>query len=154
MWRDEANWVDSGVWDEGNEPVSVMNLDDYPITKATQKPGGVRADLQRLWDRVVNIVSYDNTTDFTISIPAGYRVEGVIIENKTASACQLSFGTTSGGIEIYGGFSIGSSELIEMTINKTFSMSSSTTIYVNSDNLGDTWNSCTINFYVTLKKLI
>lgn len=155
MWRDLAYWQDGlTVYDAGTVDAAIVTEETEvrPVVNGIPKSRGYIAEQVTSTFSVLKFV--DQTTDFTLTIPAGYKVDDVTMYNKTAAACQLSFGTTATGTQIYAGFAIASSETITMTINRMVSPVSDTTVYIHHAGAGDTWNGCTVNFYITMRKLI
>lgn len=97
------------------------------------------------------------TGNTTASIPAGYYIQDIIIENTTANIITggLKVGTTSGGIDVIVALAVGANALVvipDVTIlQRIFSMSSNTTLYIQAVTL---WNSASLNVYFVLRKVI
>jgi len=91
-------------------------------------------------------------------IPGNYKFNDVVFENKTANWAQLSMGITSGGNEC---FACSGMNLLDLTtkglttiaVNKTFSLTTPTTIYLHHAGVGDDWNNAIFNIEFIFEKL-
>jgi len=96
------------------------------------------------------------TADATVSIPAGYKIDSLVIENTTANAVTggIKIGTTNGGTEVAAAIAVGANALLQVTdaelLKRLFSMSTATTLYLQDVTA---WNSASLNFYFTLRKV-
>ena len=98
--------------------------------------------------------TYTKTDDFTWSamIPAGYMIEYMIFDETSGNTGQLSAGTTAGDNNVFSQEAITGGALTVININKTFSKTSATTVYINSAQAGDGWNGMSVNIFAQLRK--
>lgn len=97
-------------------------------------------------------VSADYT--WTAVIPAGYLIEYMIFDELSGHTGQLSAGTTSGDNNVFNQEAITGGALTVININKTFSKTAATTIYINHAKDGDTWNGMSLNIFAQLRKFV
>jgi hypothetical protein len=105
---------------------------------------------------VSSIVTALNLTDdytWTSIIPAGYMLESVIAEESTGETGQLSCGTGAGITDVFQSQAVTGGGLTVIEVNKIFSTSSATTIYINHAGSGDDWNGMTLSVYGVLRKI-
>ena len=103
-----------------------------------------------------NLSSLNISANSTVVIPAGYSILQVIIENTTSNAVTggIKVGTTSGDTDVVASLAIGANALFAIPdatiLKKIFSLSSSTTLYIQTLTL---WNSANLNFHFVLRKI-
>lgn len=90
-----------------------------------------------------------------ISVPAGYAITDIMIENTTANAVTggIKIGTTSGGTDVVAAQAVGANGLV-MTgsiLKRVFSTSAPTALYIDAVT---SWNSASLNISVSYKKMI
>lgn len=96
------------------------------------------------------------TSNTTVSIPAGNIIQDLVIQNTTGNAVTggIKIGTTNGGVDVIVSLAVGANSLqsvLDATLLKrVFSMSGATTLYVQTVTL---WNSSSLNFYFSCRKL-
>ena len=103
-------------------------------------------------DKVISYTSLTSDATLTAAIPAGYLIEYMIFDEKSGNTAQLSAGTTAGDNNIMNQEAITGGALTVVNINKVFSKTTSSTIYLNHAQSGDTWNSSNIDVYIQLRK--
>ena len=91
-------------------------------------------------------VNISADTIFVSLLPGNYLFNSVVFTNLTNNWAQLSMGITSGGVECFG--SVGLDPTSSPTqgrttifVNKTFSITVPTTLYLHHASGGDAWNS-------------
>lgn len=96
------------------------------------------------------------TGNTTVSIPAGNIIQDLVIENTTGNAVTggIKIGTTNGGTDVVLALAVGSNSLQTVLdaalLKRVFSMSGSTTLYVQTVTL---WNSASLNLYFSCRKV-
>lgn len=85
-------------------------------------------------------------------VPAGYMLEYFIINEKTGNSPILNLGTTIDGSEVFWNQRLISSNLNTMVVQKLFSLTEATTLYLND--YDGMWDGSTVDIYVVLKKII
>lgn len=88
-------------------------------------------------------------TTWLALIPAGQELLSILIENSTINAAQLSIGITPGGLEVVNGCPVREKSQLEngltsLTIENTYSLQYSTSIYIHHAGEDDTWNGALI----------
>ena len=103
------------------------------------------------FDLIQFINKATQTADFTITIPANYKITSIVIEETAAAdAGNISIGTTSGGNDVVNGTSVGASALVNCAIGKSlFSKANDQTLYVSSN----AWGSGSITIDVRIEKI-
>lgn len=92
----------------------------------------------------------------TVSIPSGNIIQHLVIHNATANTVTggIRIGTTDGGVDVVVAVAVGANALfcvLDATLLKrVFSMSGATTLYIQTVTL---WNSASLNFYFSLRKV-
>lgn len=96
------------------------------------------------------------TANTTASIPAGYIIQEIVIENTTANAVTggIKIGTTSGATDVVVAFAVGANALSVVPdatiLKRVFSMSSAQTLFIQAVTL---FNSASLNIYFVLRKV-
>jgi hypothetical protein len=109
------------------------------------------------WKQQTTIISLlTKIADFNFVVPAGYFLDTIIGDNGTAFTAQLDIGLTSGGAEIAHTFGWTTNSVTNAVIERMFSATLPTTIYIDDNEIGGggNWNGATINFYAVMKKVI
>jgi hypothetical protein len=99
---------------------------------------------------------YTLTGDYTWTalIPAGYLIEYMIFDETSGNTAQISAGTTAGDNNVFSQEAITGGGLTVININKTFSKTAATTVYINHSQDGDGWNRATVNVWAQLRKFV
>lgn len=96
------------------------------------------------------------TSNTTASIPAGYFIQDIVIQNTTANAITggVRIGTTDLGVDVAIAIAVGANALFAVPdatlLKRIFSMSGATTLYIQTVTL---WNSASLNIYFVLRKV-
>uniref|UniRef100_A0A6M3M3M0 Major tropism determinant N-terminal domain-containing protein n=1 Tax=viral metagenome TaxID=1070528 RepID=A0A6M3M3M0_9ZZZZ len=98
-------------------------------------------------------VPMTNDTTWTSAIPAGYELEKIIFVNSTANAATLDLGTSSGAEDVFEQQVIAASGITTVVINKTFSMLTRQSLYLNDDGAG-TWNSTSLTAILLMRRVM
>jgi hypothetical protein len=95
------------------------------------------------------------TADFSVAnaVPAGQMVELIVFVNSVNNTASLSCGSTSGGSECFTSEGIRANGITTIAVNKTFSMTAATTLYIHHANTDDNWNAITTDVYIILRKI-
>ena len=101
-------------------------------------------------------ISSDST--FLTIIPANYRFVAAVFVNTVNAPAQLSLGTTVGGVEAFGSVGMNpldltTSGITTIDVNKVFSLTNPTTLYLNHASMGDQWNGAIFNIEFIFEKL-
>ena len=118
----------------------------------------------RLLDAKINAVGSGNyvileanlnaDTTLTDIIPAGYMLTYVIFNEKAGTNPLLDLGTTLGGNEVFINQDITASDLTTVVVQRVFSLSATTTLYLNDDDAGSNWNGSTVDAYFVMTPII
>ncbi len=118
----------------------------------------------RLLDARVNAVGSGNyvilranlnsDTTLTNIVPAGYMLTYVVFLEKAGTAPVLDMGITPGGNEVFINNELVSSGLTTVIVQRVFSLSSATTLYLNDDDAGSNWNGSTVDVYLVMTPII
>ena len=99
-------------------------------------------------------VAMTDDTTWTGAIPPGYELEKIVFVNSTANVATLDLGTTSGANDIFLNQIIGASGITTMVINKTFSMLSRQSLYLNDDHASSNWNSASLTAILLMRRVM
>jgi hypothetical protein len=108
------------------------------------------------WSQPSIVSALNVVANTTVSIPAGYFIEDVVIQNTTGNAVTggIKIGTTNGGVDVIVALAVGANSLqtvLDATLLKRiFSMSADQTLYIQTITL---WNSASLNMYFMLRKV-
>jgi len=102
---------------------------------------------------VIAYTGLNSDTTLTNVVPAGYMLEYVVIDEKAAASPVLDLGTTAGGNQVFINQAMQTSDLTTIGIERTFSLSTATTLYLNDDDGASTWDSSTIDAYFILRPI-
>jgi len=98
-------------------------------------------------------VAMTDDTTWTGAIPPGYELEKIIFVNSTANVATLDLGTESGGEDVFEQQIINANAITTVVINKTFSMLTRQTLYLNDDGVG-TWNSASLTAILLMRRVM
>lgn len=90
---------------------------------------------------------------WTNVVPVGYMIEIMIFEETAGNAAILDLGTTDGGNDVFTGQVISANDITTIVINKTFSMSVSTDLDLNDDQIGSSWNNANVDITLVLRRI-
>lgn len=96
------------------------------------------------------------TADGTYAVPAGYRLESIVINNKTANAITggLKIGTTAGGVDVVAAQAVAANAFLDVAdsaiLKRVFSTIAVQTLYLRAVTA---WNNANIDVYIRLSKL-
>ncbi len=96
------------------------------------------------------------TSNGTLTIPAGYALESIIVENTTANAITggIKIGTSSGGTQVVTAQAVAGSALLKVAAADislgVFSTSADQILYIQAVT---SWNSASINVWMTIRRL-
>jgi hypothetical protein len=118
----------------------------------------------RLLDAKVNAMGSGNyvilqanvNADKTLTniVPAGYMLTYVVFLEKAGTSPILDLGITPGGNEVFINQALVSSDLTTIVIQRVFSLSATTTLYLNDDDAGSNWNGSTVDAYFVMTPII
>ena len=97
-----------------------------------------------------------NNADATITVPAGYMILGLGIENTNANAVTggVKIGTTSGATDVVTAQAVGANAIIGVAdatlLKKLFSMNASQNLFIQAVS---SWNGAVVNFQFTYSRL-
>jgi hypothetical protein len=97
-------------------------------------------------------ISADRT--FTNIVPAGYMLSCIVFEEKSGNAPTLDLGTTAGGNEVFINQDLTASDYTTVVIQRVFSLTVATTLYLNDDTAPSQWNGATVDAYFVLIPVI
>lgn len=146
------------TWSNGSGAPSGGNDGDWYLNTTT---GEVSKNTTGSWSVVMSIPAYTLsatavTANTTVSIPAGYMIQDIVLQNTTANAITggVRIGTTDTGVDVAISIAVGANALFTIPdatlLKRVFSMSGSTTLYLQTVTL---WNSASINIYFFLRKV-
>jgi len=92
-------------------------------------------------------------TTLTSIVPAGYMLKSMVFEETAGNAGVLDLGTATTGSQVFLNQTITASDFTTVVINKVFSLTADTTLYLNDDDASSGWNSASVDIYVTLEKI-
>lgn len=101
-----------------------------------------------------HLVAMTNDTTWTNVVPAGYELEKIVFVNSTGNIATLDLGKTSGANDVFLGEAIAANDITTVVINKTFSMISRQTLYLNDDDILSDWNGASITSIVLLRRVL
>ena len=91
-------------------------------------------------------------------LPGNYKFNDAVFVNTTTNYAQLSMGITPGGVECFGSDGLNPLDLATrgittIGVNKVFSITTPTTIYLHHAQIGDDWNGAVFNIEFIFEKL-
>ncbi len=98
--------------------------------------------------------SLSSDTTLTDIVPAGYCLEYIVFEEKDGNTATLDLGTSAGGNEVFINQAVTASSITTVSINTVFSLSAATTLYLNDDDAGSSWNSGRVDAYFVMRRII
>jgi len=152
-------------------PVNSWNLRAADFAAGCTDRGGATGALTesilnglRLLDAKIQAVGSGNYTilkanlnaDTTLTsiVPAGYMLSYVVFLEKSGTLPILDLGTTSGGNEVFLNQALNTSALTTIVIQRVFSLSAVTTLYLNDDDAGSNWNGSTVDAYFVMTPIL
>jgi hypothetical protein len=139
----------------GTKEVDETSLADNDLMQYDSGTGKyVRVAVEEFTDIIRDSVTgiTDDTT-LSIEVESKYNLIAVVVKNTTANAVTIDIGTTLHGTDIASGQAVGASGFVSIAVNKVYSDTSTTSIYV-EDTGGAGWNSSSLNFYILKIKQI
>jgi len=103
---------------------------------------------------IVTTLNKSADTTLTAIVPAGYMLEYMLFEETSGNAPTLDLGTTAGGNEVFINQEMTASGITTIVLQRVFSLTAATTLYLNDDDAGSSWNGATVNIYTILKQII
>ncbi|RMG27089.1 MAG: hypothetical protein D6730_07920 [Bacteroidetes bacterium] len=102
--------------------------------------------------RVISQKNIRNDGPLSPSIPPGYKITSIIIQEASGNqAGLLSIGTTEGGSEVVGPTELGAYSLLDCQLKQTiFSLSEAQTLYIHSA----AWGGAEVEVYIKIEKVI
>ncbi len=101
-----------------------------------------------------HVVPMTDDTTWTGCIPPGFQLESIVFVNQTANEATLDLGTSSGGNQVFLNQTIVANDITTIVINKTISMLSRQTLYLNDDDAGSDWNSSSIIAILLMRRVM
>lgn len=93
-------------------------------------------------------------TTLTDLVPAGYMLQYVIFHEKSGQSPILDLGTTVGGNEVFINQALNSSDLTTIIVQRVFSLTAATSLYLNDDDAASTWDGSVVDAYFVLSSII
>jgi hypothetical protein len=171
--QDNVIEASAGLQTDGSfvAPVNSWSLRSSDFAAGITDRGGATGALAenilnglRLLDAKVNAIGSGNyvilranlnaDTTLTTIVPAGYMLAYVIFLEKAGTSPVLDLGTTSGGNEVFINQALTASDLTTIVIQRVFSLSAATTLYLNDDDAGSNWNGSTVDAYFVCSPII
>ncbi|MCK5013762.1 MAG: hypothetical protein KAS66_08070 [Candidatus Omnitrophica bacterium] len=85
-------------------------------------------------------------------VPIGYTLDKIIFKETAGNQAILDCGTSDGGNDVFTGVTIAASDTTTVQIGKTFSDTAVTTLDINDDQAGSSWNSASIDIVIVMKR--
>lgn len=105
-------------------------------------------------EMTVNMQALTGDYVWSAMIPKGYLIEYMIFDETAGHSAQLSAGTSVGEDNVFDSEAITGGALTVININKVFSKTENTTVYINHAGDGDTWNGASVNVWASLRKFV
>lgn len=112
--------------------------------------GAANHELDFAINETKTTISSDTT--WTDIVPAGYILETMIFDNKTANEAILNLETT-GYVNIFSSIVFAASTITTLPINRYFSSSVATSLNLNDTGLYNSWNSASFTIILKMKRL-
>lgn len=93
------------------------------------------------------------TNDIDFDVTAKFLLRYIIFENTTGNTAVLDLGTAAFTDDVFSGTTIIANDITTISIFKTFSFSSDQTLYLNTNAVGSSWNSSSIDIYVIVERI-
>ena len=93
-------------------------------------------------------------TTLTSVVPAGYCLEYIVFQETAGNTATLDLGTSAGGNQVFINQAITASSITTVSINTVFSLSAATTLYLNDDDAGSSWNSGSVNATLVMRRVV
>lgn len=103
------------------------------------------------------VVLYSNLvadTTLTTLVPAGYMLAYAVFQEKSGNSGVLDLGTSAGGNEIFINQTITASVITTIVIERVFSFTAATTLYLNDDDAGSGWGGSQVDVYFVMIPII
>ena len=92
-------------------------------------------------------------TTFTSVVPAGYILKYVVLTETAGNTATLSMGTAASGTQLFTNQTVTASTITTFVINKVFSWTAATSLYLHDDAGGDSWNSGSVDVKIVMEKI-
>lgn len=102
---------------------------------------------------VIAFLGVNSDTTYANVIPAGYMLEYVIFEEKTGNSPILDLGTSAGGNEVFINQALTASDITTVVLQRVFSLTNNTTLYLNDDDGASTWDGSTVDLYYVIRPI-
>lgn len=171
--QDDTIEASCGLQTDGTfvAPTNSWSLRSADFTAGCTDRGGATGALTenllnglRLLDAKVNAMGSGNyvilkanlsgDTTCTNIVPAGYMLAYVVFLEKAGTNPILDLGTTLGGNEVFINQDITASQITTVVIQRVFSLSVPTTLYLNDDDVGSNWNGSTVDAYFVMTSIL
>ena len=113
-------------------------------------PGGGTLTLSRqVVKTMTGLTANAEMTD--IEVPAGYRVDALVLRNTTANAVTILVGTTAGGNNVVASVAVGANAILDATLLlREFSFSAVQALFISSSS----WSSANLTAYAVMTRLV
>lgn len=99
-----------------------------------------------------NVAMTDDTVWADV-VPAGYQFESIIFVESAGNTATLDLGTTTTGEDVFEQQIIAANTITTVVINKTFSLTSAQTLYLNDDGTGS-WYGASLTATLLMRRII
>ncbi len=108
---------------------------------------------------ILNDATFDEditvTNDVSFTVASKYMLKYIVIENTHISNdATLDLGTTAGNNDVFTEQIFEASEITVIEIEKVFSLVALSTLYLNDDQAGSSWNGTTCNIYYKFEEIV
>ena len=93
-------------------------------------------------------------TEWTGCIPPGHQIIDITFVNSTANPATIDCGLSSGAKDIFQNQVIAANDITTIVLNKTPSMLTRNSLYINDDDASSSWNSSSLTAIMTMKKVM
>lgn len=100
-----------------------------------------------------NAVMTDDT-EWVDAVPPGYEIEKIVFVESAGNAATIDAGSTSGGNDLFKNQVIEASEITTVVINKTISMSTRKSVFINDDDAGSDWNGASLISIMLMRRVL
>jgi len=101
-----------------------------------------------------HVVPITGDTEFTGAVPPGYQIIDITFVNSTANPATIDCGLAAGTSNIFKNQVIAANDITTIVLNKTPSMLTRSSLYINDDDAGSSWNSSSLTAIMTMKKVM
>lgn len=102
---------------------------------------------------VIAYLGVNSDTTYAGLIPAGYMLEYVVFEEKAAASPILDLGTSAGGNEVFINQALTTSGITTVVLQRVFSLTAGTDLYLNDDDAGSGWDGSTVDIYFVIRPI-